>query len=180
MAHPNTERLTEYWRARAGHRPAPTRADIDPMSFVDILPQTLIVGRREAGDLPFRLVGGLIAQLHRRDLRGVNLLSLFAAGDRAALRLATEQIHRRPEPLTIEGQIRAEGVGGPVGLEMVLLPLVGATGEIDRFLGLYQPLGMTARLMGRTVTELKVSNLSRSGEEGPRLRLAALDGRRIA
>ncbi|HYE46367.1 MAG TPA: PAS domain-containing protein [Caulobacter sp.] len=180
MAHPNTERLTEYWRAKAGHRAAPTRADIDPMEFVSILPQTLIVGRREAGDLPFRLVGGLIAHLHQRDLRGVNLLSLFAPADRAALRLATEQIHRRPEPLLIEGDIRAEGVAAPVGLEMVLLPLADATGEIDRFLGHYQPIGMTARLVGRTVSELKLGNLSRSGEDGPRLRLAALDGRQIA
>ena len=180
MAHPNTDRLTEYWRARAGAYAAPLRADIDPMDFPDILPQVLIVGRREAGDLPFRLVGGLIAQLHQRDLRGVNLLTLFHPADRAALRLAVEQIRRRPEPLQITGEIRSDAVGGPVGLEMMLAPLVGPDGEIDRFIGLYQPLGMTARLMGRTVSELKLHSLSRSGEDGPRLRLAALDGRQIA
>jgi hypothetical protein len=179
MAHPNTERLTEYWRAKAGAFSAPARADIDPMDFVDILPQILIVGRREAGDLPFRLIGGLIAQLHQRDLRGVNMLSLWADADRAALRLALEQIRRRPEPLLVTGEIRTDSPV-TVGLEMVLAPLVGVTGEIDRYLGLYQPLGLTARLMGRTVTGLKVLNLSRSGEDGPRLRLAALDGRRIA
>lgn len=179
MAHPNTERLTEYWRAKAGGFAAPTRAAVDPMDFVDLLPQTLIVGRREAGDLPFRLVGGLIAQLHQKDLRGANLLALFADADRAALRLAVEQVRRRPEPLLITGEIRVDGVP-PVGLELVLLPMVGVTGEIDRLLGLYQPLGMTTRLIGRTVRELKVTHLSRSGEDGPRLRLAALDGRRIA
>lgn len=180
MAHPNMDRLTEYWRARAGAFVAPQRADIDPMDFVDILPQVLIVGRREAGDLPFRLVGGLIAQLHQRDLRGVNLLTLFNPADRAALRLAVEQIRRRPEPLQITGEIRSDAVGGAVGLEMMLAPLIGTDGEIDRFIGLYQPLGMTARLMGRTVSELKLHSLSRSGEDGPRLRLASLDGRQIA
>ncbi|MBX3480698.1 MAG: PAS domain-containing protein [Caulobacter sp.] len=179
MAHPNTERLTEYWRARAGAHAAPLRADIDPMDFVDLLPQTLIVGRPEAGDLPFRLVGGLIAQLHQRDLRGVNLLTLFTGPDRAALRLAIEQVYRRPEPLLITGEIRAQDIPA-VGLEMVLCPLVGVHGTIDRFIGLYQPLGMTARLMGRPVRELKLHSLSRSGEDGPRLRLASLDGRRIA
>jgi hypothetical protein len=179
MAHPNTERLTEYWRAKAGAYSAPLRADIDPMDFVDLLPQILIVGRREAGDLPFRLIGGLIAQLHQRDLRGTNLLTLWADADRAALRLALEQVRRRPEPLLITGEIRT-GEARPVGLEMVLAPLIGVTGEIDRYIGLYQPLGMTARLAGKTVKDLKVRHLSRSGEDGPRLRLAALDGRRIA
>ncbi len=179
MAHPNTERLTEYWRARAGAFSAPARIDIDPTEFIDLLPQVLIVGRREAGDLPFRLIGGLIADLHQRDLRGVNLLSLWADADRAALRLALEQVRRRPEPLIITGEIRTDG-DVKVGLEMMLAPLVGVTGAIDRYLGLYQPLGMTARLMGHSVQSLKLLNLSRCGEEGPRLRLAAVDGRRIA
>lgn len=179
MAHPNTERLTEYWRAKAGPFAAPARTNIDPTEFIDLLPQVLIVGRRDAGELPFRLIGGLIADLHQRDLRGVNMLSLWTDADRAALRLALEQIRRRPEPLLVTGEIRADD-GVRVGLEMMLAPLVGLTGEIDRYLGLYQPLGMTARLMGRTVQTLKLLNLSRSGEEGPRLRLAAVDGRRIA
>jgi len=179
MTHPNTERLTEYWRGKAGPFAAAARTDIDPTEFIDLLPQVLIVGRRDAGELPFRLIGGLIADLHQRDLRGVNLLSLWADADRAALRLALEQIRRRPEPLLVTGEIRADD-GVKVGLEMMLAPLVGLTGEIDRYLGLYQPLGMTAKLMGRTVQTLKLNNLSRSGAEGPRLRLAAVDGRRIA
>jgi len=179
MVHPNTERLTEYWRGKAGGYPAPTRAAIDPMEFVELLPQTIIVGRRDAGDLPFRLIGGLVADLHDRDLRGANLLGLWAPHNRAAIRLALEQIRRRPEPLVVTAEMIAEGVA-PLGLEVLLAPLVGPSGEIDRFLGLYQPLGLTARLMRRPVTELRLKHLSRSGEEGPRLRLAALDGRQIA
>ncbi len=179
MVHPNTERLTEYWRGKAGPHAAPARADIDPMEFVELLPQTIIVGRRDAGDLPFRLIGGLVADLHDRDLRGVNLLTLWAPANRAAIRLAVEQIRRRPEPLVVTGEMAADGVA-PLGLEMLLAPLVGPSGEIDRFLGLYQPLGLTARLLRRPVKELRLKHLSRSGEDGPRLRLAALDGRRIA
>lgn len=179
MPHPNTERFTKYWRERAGSAPAPWRSDIDPTELVELLPQMLIVGRREAGDLPFRLIGGYIADLHRQDLRGTNFLGVWSPADRAALRLALEQIRRAPEPLVITGEIQAEGVA-PLELEVMMAPLRGPSGEIERFIGLYQPLGMTARLMGRPATQLKLRNLSRTGGDGPRLRLASLDGRRIA
>ncbi|MBI5941525.1 MAG: PAS domain-containing protein, partial [Caulobacterales bacterium] len=70
MVHPNTERLTEYWRAHRVGEAAPRRADIDPMDFHGILPQVLIVGRSARGAFPFRLAGGFVADLPRADLRG--------------------------------------------------------------------------------------------------------------
>jgi hypothetical protein len=42
MAHPNTERLTEYWRARAGAFSAPARIDIDPTEFILVISSNIL------------------------------------------------------------------------------------------------------------------------------------------
>ncbi|HQR90560.1 MAG TPA: PAS domain-containing protein, partial [Caulobacter sp.] len=78
MFHPSTQRLIDYWRDRKGDAPAPSRSDINPGDFTDLLPQVFIVGREKLGRMPFRLTGGFLTDLHARDLRGEDLLSLWA------------------------------------------------------------------------------------------------------
>ena len=82
----------------------------------------------------------------------------------------------------ITADIRAHGVPS-VGMEVLFAPMTGVGGETDRFLGLYQPIAMVQRLMGRPAYELglrKIQGLGPANEESPRLKLATLDGRRIA
>ena len=82
----------------------------------------------------------------------------------------------------ITADIRA--IGAPsVGMEVLSAPMTGVDGQVDRFLGLYQPIAMIQRLMGRPASELgvrKIQSLGPANEESPRLRLATLHGRRIA
>ena len=181
MVHPNTERLTEYWRARAEGGAAPWRSDVDPMDFHDLLPQVLIVGRTPQGTFPFRLAGGFVADLHRSDLRGRDLLELWRPGDRWQLKSALEFARGRPEPLVVKADILADSVPA-VGMEVLLAPRRGPGGEVDRFIGLYQPTAMISRLQGRPALALAVGGIIRSdgGETAPSLRLASVDGRRIA
>lgn len=181
MVHPNTERLTEYWRARAGGGAAPWRSDVDPMDFHDLLPQVLIVGRSADGTWPFRLAGGFVSDLHRADLRGTCLLERFRPGDRWQLKSALEFSRGRPEPLIVHADILADSVA-PVSMEVLLAPLRGPSGVVDRFIGLYQPTAMISRLRGQPALALAIGGISRGdgGEAAPSLRLAAVDGRRIA
>jgi hypothetical protein len=181
MVHPNTERLTEYWQARQHDAAAPWRADVDPMDFHDLLPQVLIIGRASDGTYPFRLAGGFVSDLHRSDLRGRCLLELWRPGDRWQLKSALEFARGRPEPLVVHADILADGVA-PVSMEVLLAPLRGQSGEVDRFIGLYQPTAMIARLLGRPALALAVSGISRSNgaEAAPSLRLASVNGRQIA
>ena len=89
---------------------------------------------------------------------------------------------KRRTPVVVTADIRSHGVPS-VGMEVLFAPLRGASGETDRFLGLYQPIAMMARLMGRPAYELgvrEIQPLGESNEDMPRLRLATLDGRRIA
>ncbi|MDB5432038.1 MAG: hypothetical protein JWP35_3154 [Caulobacter sp.] len=180
MAHPNTDRLIDYWRQRRGAREAPTRASIDPTHFTDLLPQIFIAGVASLGNYPLRLSGGFVTELHGRDLRAENLVTLWSHADRARLQSGIEIARRRAEPFVVEADIHAEGVP-TVGLEVLFAPLLGPSGETDRILGLYQPLSMISRLQGRPAQTLAIRAMApAAGPERPALRLAAIDGRLIA
>jgi hypothetical protein len=180
MVHPNTERLTEYWRSRREGAAIPRRADVDPMAFHDLLPQALIVGRSAEGTFPFRLVGGFVADLHRADLRGRCLLELWRPADRWRLKSALEFARARGEPVVVAADIVADGVPS-VSMEVLLAPLTGPGGGVDRFIGLYQPTGLINRLMGQPARVLAMSGIARTdGDEAPALRLACVNGRQIA
>jgi hypothetical protein len=182
MFHHSTERLIDYWRARQRDEAAPSRATINPGDFLDLLPQVFILGRERAGVYPVRLAGAFVSDLHGRDLRGEDSLGFWALSRRLEVKGALETARRCAEPLVIEADIRAHGAP-TVGLEVMLAPLTGADGAVDRYLGFYQPVAMMQRLMGQPAFELSVRHIHGLGpanEEAPRLRLAALDGRRIA
>ena len=160
---------------------APSRASIDPTDFVRVLPQVFMLGRRGFGDYGFRLVGDFVSDLHGRNLREENLLGLWEREDRAPLQLALETARRRAEPVVIDCDAWPD-FGPALRLEMTLAPLTGFSGDIDRMIGLYQPLGPAAILMGRKVASLSIRSIlsSAAGESLPQLRLATVNGRRVA
>jgi len=154
---------------------------VNPADFAEVMSQVFITGRVATGVYPLRLVGGLVAELHQRDLRQQNLLGLFRERDRLDLKAALETARRRPEPVVT--QVDALTDGPVLPLEILFLPLAAAADSPERYLGLYQPLAMVARLRGLPIREFalrRVTGLGPSNVESPRLRLAALDGRRIA
>lgn len=181
MFHSNTERMIAYWTSRAVAGRAPSRAAIQPTDFRQLMPQVFILGREARGDYRVRLSGGFVGDLHSRDLRGVNALTLWSDTDRLRLQTALEEIRARPEPLVAV----CEGLASSASLSMEVLfaPLAAHDGGPDRFLGLYQPTSLVARLMGQPCHELSIRRLVRPGaanEEAPRVRLAAIGGRRVA
>ena len=181
MFHSNTQKMIDYWRSKSGMAGLPVRAAIDPSEFPRLAPQAFMLGRAASGVYPVRLAGGLVAELHRRDLRGRNFLTLVAERDRADLHTALETARRRPEPLV--AQVEAMAEDGSLTLEILLAPIAGGPGSPERFLGLYQPLSLVAALDDRPIRELAVAALRSIGpanEETHRLRLATLDGRRVA
>jgi hypothetical protein len=176
MFHLNTEQLIEYWRERRVGPMAPARASIDPSEFTALLPNIFMLGRRGFGDYRFRLAGAFPSDLHGRDLREQRLTELWEPEDRHPLQMALETVRRRVEPLVIDCDAWPE-YGLPVRIELMMAPLTGLSGDVDRMIGLYQPLSPTAVLMSRKV----LSGLSGThGEPLPHLRLAAVNGRRIA
>lgn len=151
MAHPSTERFADYWRGLAPAGSMPYRSSLNPNSFPDLLPQVFILGRRARGVFPFRLVGGLLADLHGRDLRGENFVGLWRPEDQLGLQASMELSRQGLGPVVARGLALSDQLDLTMPVEVLLAPLMGADGEADRFVGLYQPLARTACLMGRTI-----------------------------
>ncbi|MFC3077269.1 PAS domain-containing protein [Phenylobacterium terrae] len=178
--HSNTEMLIDYWRSRA-FRGAPLRGPIDPADFAPIAPQVFVLGRAGPGSYGFRLVGELVRELFAQDLRGVPALDLWRPRDAGPLRTALEDARRRGAPLVVHAHALTERAALPI--EVLFAPLPGDDVRPDRVLGLVQPLTLVARLQGAPVLTLALERMLSAGpavEPAPHLRLAALNGRRIA
>ena len=179
MLHSNTERLIDYWRERKRGAFSPARTSIDPTELSGLLPQVFILGRMAPGRFVFRLAGGLVSQVHSRDLRRVDFLELWGAEDRPRLAAALEAARRGCEPVV--AVVEARSLRGAARIELSLAPLLADTAPQDRVLGLYQPLEPLAPLNDMPA-ELSLRHIASASERSapPRLRLAAIDGRLIA
>jgi hypothetical protein len=173
MFHSSTELLIDYWRRRRHGKPLPLRTDIDPSGFAGLAHQVFIAVQGPDGDVRFRIAGEALIEWHGRQLRNASLLSFWRPEHRGRLARLLDSSLADADPLVV----RADA--GQVQIEALFAPLIGPGGTADRFLGLIQPI-----FGGRIVRVQELSILSANGAfEGDtrgRLRLAALDGRRIA
>jgi hypothetical protein len=174
--------MLAYWEARRGDRLAPLRSTIDPADFSDIMTQAFVVGRERQGVYPFRLSGALLEDLHRGPLPGFDFTELWAMADRPRLQAAVEAALNRGEALLIQAQGRNLS-GQQAQLEILMSPLSGSRGQVDRLLGFYQPVSPLFRLQNQPIERLYLmaAVFAASGEPIPEpLRLATVGGRLIA
>src|SRR6185503_11387260 len=138
MLHSNTERLIDYWRERKREGLSPLRSAIEPGDLSGVLPQVFILGRTDPGRYIFRLAGGLVTDVHSRDLRQISILALWAEADRPRLAAALEACRRAAEPIVAVAEARSSR--GAATIEIAFAPLVAETAPVDRIIGLYQPV----------------------------------------
>jgi len=182
MSHSNTARMLGYWEERRGAAPAPLRASIDPADFADVITQTFLIGRDAAGGYPFRLAGALIEDLHRGPLVGRDFSQLWANADHKRLQGALEAAFRNRQSLIATAQ-GCSLAGGQARFELLLAPLAGRDGQVDRMLGFYQPISPLFRLQNQRIERLFLIDVAFADGGDPLaapLRLAAVDGRLIA
>ncbi|HUZ13016.1 MAG TPA: PAS domain-containing protein [Caulobacteraceae bacterium] len=181
MAHLNTQLLIDYWRRRSGERRTPARSEIDPADFAALAPHVFVVQRDDDGDIRFRIAGEAVIELHGRALQGTSLASLWTAPHRPPLSRALAAALVCAEALVVaaEAPRRPRGDHRALRLEILFAPLSGPDGRVDRFLGHYQPL---TRAGAGAVGELALLGLDgrAAGAAEPRLRLAVVNGRRVA
>ncbi|MGH6955832.1 MAG: PAS domain-containing protein [Caulobacteraceae bacterium] len=173
MAHPNTELLIEYWRSLRRSARVPDRAGVDPAGFARLAPWAFMAGRGEDGAFAWRLAGEAVIALHGRPLAGTSFLALWRAPCRARLAATLSGALVAGEPAVVAAQAPV-GRAERLELEVLFAPLSGPGGSADRFLGLYQPL------RGHLAAPLGELALAERGAASRALRLATLDGRRIA
>jgi hypothetical protein len=182
MFHPSTERFIATWREHREGRRLPARADLSPIDLGPLLPQVFMLGREDDGEEVFRLSGGLVTDLHGRDMRGSAFYALWAKLDRPQVAAAVARSRSSAAPVVIAVDARNER-GDAVGLELCLAPLLGPSGQADRTIGLYQPTTTLARLLGAPVRAMAIRSVTLAEDVStarPRLRLVVDNTRHVA
>src|SRR6185312_10856442 len=114
-------------------------------------------------------------------LAGLDFAALWAPADRPRLQAAVEAALLRRRSLIASAHGRSLS-GAEARLEILLAPLAGSQGRIDRLLGLYQPTSPLFRLQDQRIERLFLDDIgfADGGEPVPApLRLATIDGRTI-
>ncbi len=121
MKHPATRELYDYWDMQRGHAPAPERDAMEPEAIRHLLGDMFVVGCEETARFPLRLCGTRICAMVGRDVKGEDLLHLFA---RASRRQVEDFIgFAADETLaTIAGVTAFTERRSAVHLELLLLP----------------------------------------------------------
>ncbi|WP_296817197.1 PAS domain-containing protein [Brevundimonas sp.] len=178
MFHPGTQKLIGYWSSLADGR-APLRADFDVAEVSELMPRLFVLTRAER--LTYRLAGEMLRDLYGRTVKGTGFLDGFSAPARPLAQRSALQSVREGAPVVLIAMGRTE-LAREVALEITVAPLLSPSGAPDRLVGLVQPTTPLARLAGQPLREIAirmaVAPEPRPGQ--PRLRLAAVDGRRIA
>jgi hypothetical protein len=170
-----------YWEGQRSEGGCPPRSSIDPAAFCEVVTQTFVLGREGAGAFPFRLAGALVEDLHGAALSGLDFAALWARTDRPRVQAAVEAALSRRRSLIASAYGRSLS-GAEARLEILLAPLAGREGRVDRLLGLYQPTSPLFRLHDQRIERLFLQEIAFAdgGEPVPApLRLAAIDGRLI-
>lgn len=178
MIHANTRRLLNEWRRQRGGARLPSRPQMTAAAFGPVLPQVFILGR-EAGVWRFRLAGGMLTDLHGRELRGAAFGDIWSPLGRPGALRALDHAVDEARPVVVAA--RAEDGDRWAGLEIALAPLAGPTDAPDRVIGLHQPTSMLARLEGAPVPTLRFLGMRDAEEPArPALRLVVDNSLRVA
>lgn len=134
MKSPTSKALFRYWNELRESRPAPSRLDVDPAHFIDILSETFILEMGRADTYTFRLAGTRICEQMGYELRGLDFIEL--AGPAGAKVLAEDMaaIATSGQCGLFEIETHAPN-GAAVCFEIIVLPLFHTQGAITRFLG---------------------------------------------
>ncbi len=145
MIHPEIRALHSYWeRLRAG-RPCPERAEIDPRAIAADARHLFLLEDLGEGNVRFRLAGTALLDAFGYDLRGMSARSIMAGPARESLvAFAAETLAESGV-----GYARLLAPDGVTVWEMILLPLRGNLGKIDRLLGCLHPVSGRIPQAGR-------------------------------
>lgn len=132
---PQFAQMEGYWQAlRPDGRSLPHRADFDPRGIADLLDCTLLLERIAPGQVRIRLAGMAVCDMLGMDVRGMPLTALMVPAARAALSAHMERVFAGPAI----ARLRLEGERGfmqaPCGGQLLVLPMLGRTGQPDRAL----------------------------------------------
>lgn len=136
MIHSEIRALYSYWDALRGDRPCSDRHEIDPREMPADARHVFLLEDLGGGNVRFRLAGSALGDAFGFDLGGMSAKAIFTGRSRESfVALVAEAL---AEPAV--GYLRLLEPDGRTVWEMVLLPLRGPFGQIDRMLGCLHPV----------------------------------------
>jgi hypothetical protein len=85
MKHGVSRELYEYWNRLRGTERAPQRSAVEPSDLRRVLADTFILEAAGREKYDVRLAGTRVWSIYCREIKGSNLLDLFAGEDRSAM-----------------------------------------------------------------------------------------------
>ncbi|MFN3937833.1 MAG: PAS domain-containing protein [Gemmobacter sp.] len=163
--------LRSYWDGLREDGALPRRSAVDPRGLVPVLDVALLIERIAPGHARIRVAGSRIADLMDMELRGMPLSVLFEPAAREALAIRLEQLFVRPAILEM-GLEAAQGAFRPsLSGQMLLLPLSGEDGTVDRAIGCIAIEGRIGRVPRRLAISTDrlspVPGMLRAGQGSP-------------
>jgi hypothetical protein len=159
MKHGASRELYEYWNRLRGGEKAPQRSAIEPSDLRRVLADTFIleVAGRERYDI--RLAGTRVWSIYCREIKGTNLLDLFAGEDRSAMATLGAAVSEDGAAAVVTvNALTARG--DETACELILLPLRhGSAAAFDRILGSIAVLERPYWLGTEPVTKQTIASL---------------------
>ena len=138
MKHVSTREVYAHWKDRRRDRPAPPRADIDPVAIRRALGDTFMLSTDFVDELRFRLAGTRVCALFGREMKGETFLDLWSEKTSDAVDELLSIITAESEGV-VAGLTGRTDDGFDVELEMLLLPLLRVGRGSHGMLGVLAP-----------------------------------------
>lgn len=129
------ETLERDWRAMCGNQNYALQSRLNPLEMTLALPYAFVLGREAPGQGKMRVAGRSLHELIGSDPRGRDLSSLFTDGDQETAGELIEAAFTLPAVVEIPLQLKRRFVRKPMYGALILLPMHGASGSINRLLG---------------------------------------------
>jgi hypothetical protein len=162
MRHSSTRELFAYWNERRGERPAPERADIDPVAIRHVLGDIFMLAADFVDEQRFRLAGTRVCALFTRELKGESFTALW---DEPSGRLIQNLLSVIAEENTgaVAGVTGQTADGDTVELELLLLPLAHHGLARIRALGVLTPAEKPYWIGEKPIASLELGQLRHVG-----------------
>jgi hypothetical protein len=171
IRHQETKAVFAQWDAAKRGAKVPSRAAIEPRGFSRHLSQICLL-EKSGPDATIRLGGTSICELFGKELRGGQFGALFTRGARLSVQAALARALTLSQPMLIEA-IGEAASGRQIGVEILLLPLSDAQGQVVQVMAYLQPLDPVARLVGEPLTAFRFLGMceatlsAHDGGQGP-------------
>jgi hypothetical protein len=158
MKHASTRAVHAYWDQRRGHRPAPSRDDIDPAAIRQALGDTFLLSVDFVDQLRFRLAGTRVCALFCRELKGEVFTALCSDNSRKTFEDALSIVGEETAGVVAGLTGRADD-GAAIELEMLLLPLARVGHARTSVLGVLTPLAPAYWIGAKPVVSFELATV---------------------